>query len=115
MGGFFSFLLGREKLFGIGRRKPTELSAIATGAIQDCHFQTLKRKLLVSDLLKGGLANGKSSLEFRGLRQAFLLEQGLHRLGLAPDDSKSTFIDDAAVEGNSIHLVGLAVVPDLHH
>ncbi len=33
-GGFFSSLLRGEELFGVGRREPTELSAVA-GAIQD--------------------------------------------------------------------------------
>jgi hypothetical protein len=36
-GGFFSILLGSEELFGVGRREPTELSAVA-GAIQDRHL-----------------------------------------------------------------------------
>jgi hypothetical protein len=34
LAGFFSILLGGEELFGIGRRKTTELSAVA-GAVQD--------------------------------------------------------------------------------
>ena len=36
-GDFFSSLLRREELFGIGERKSTELSAVA-GTVQDRHF-----------------------------------------------------------------------------
>ena len=78
-----------EELFGIGRRKPTELSAVAS-AVQDRHLQALQRELLVPDLFECGDTEGESSLEFRGLRQPFLLEQGLHGLGLASDDRKGT-------------------------
>ena len=41
LAGFFSILLGCEELFGIGGRKPTELSAVA-GAVQDRDLQTLQ-------------------------------------------------------------------------
>jgi len=37
LAAFFSILLCGEKLFGVGRRQPTELSAVA-GAIQDRHL-----------------------------------------------------------------------------
>ena len=40
-GGFFSILLGREELFGVGRCKPTEPSSLA-GAVQNRHFQALQ-------------------------------------------------------------------------
>ena len=39
----------------------------------------------------------------------------MHGLGLPSDNRKGTFVDDAAVERDAIHLVGLAVVSDLHH
>ena len=64
--------LGREELFGVGRRKTTELSAVAD-AVQDRHLQALQRELLVPDLFECGDTEGESSLEFRGLRQPFLL------------------------------------------
>jgi hypothetical protein len=69
---FFSILLSREELFGIDGRKTTELSAVA-GAVQNCHLQALQRELLVPNLFECGDTEGESSLEFRGLRQPFLL------------------------------------------
>ena len=39
--GFFNSRLCREELFGIGRRKATKLSSVAS-AIQDRHLQTLR-------------------------------------------------------------------------
>jgi len=72
LAGFFSILLGGEKLFGIGGRETTELSAVA-GAVQNCHLQALQRELLVPNLFECGDTEGESSLEFRGLRQPFLL------------------------------------------
>ena len=64
--------LGCEELLGIGRRKTTEPSAVA-GAVQNRHFQTLQRELLVSNLFECGDTERESSLEFRGLRKPFLL------------------------------------------
>ena len=39
--GFLSILLCGKELFGIGRRKPTELSAVV-GAVQNRHLQALQ-------------------------------------------------------------------------
>jgi hypothetical protein len=41
LAGFFSILLCGEELFGVGRRKTTELSAVA-GAVQNRHLQALQ-------------------------------------------------------------------------
>ena len=71
-GDFFSILLCGEELFGIGGSKTTELSAVAD-AVQDRHLQALQRELLVPDLFECGDTEGESCLEFRGLRQPFLL------------------------------------------
>ena len=70
--GFFNSLLRCEELFGVSRRKTAELSAVA-GAIQDRHFKTLQRELLAPDLFECGDTERESSLEFRGLREPFLL------------------------------------------
>ena len=72
LAAFFSSLLRREELFGIGGSKTTELSAVAD-AVQDRHLQALQRELLVPDLFECGDTEGESSLKFRGLRQPFLL------------------------------------------
>ena len=72
LAGFFNSLLRCEELFGVGRRKTAELSAVA-GAIQDRHFKTLQRELLAPDLFECGDTERESSLEFRGLREPFLL------------------------------------------
>ena len=72
LAGFLSILLSREELFGIGRRQPTEPSAVA-GAVQNRHFQTLQRELLVPNLFKCGDTERERSLQFRGLREPFLL------------------------------------------
>src|SRR5512145_627285 len=105
--------LAGEELFGVGRRQTTELPTIA-GAIQNRDLQAFQRKLLVTDLLEGRDTECEGGPEYRWLRQSFFLQQILDGLGPAADDCKGTFVDDAAVEGNTIHLVGLAVVADLH-
>ncbi len=48
---FFSILLDGEKLFRVGSRQPPESPALA-GTVQDRHFQTLQRELLIPDLLE---------------------------------------------------------------
>src|ERR1041384_5417534 len=107
-------VLGREELFGVRRRKPTEPSSFA-GAVQDRYFQTLEGKFLVSNLVECGNTNCESSLEIRRLCKPLLLQEGLRRLGFASDHRKGTLVDDTSIERDAVHLIQLAMVSNLHH